>query len=300
MYGLLLAGLAACHASSDKKEQKIANPALALQPLGYDLARPAAAWPMPPALREISGLAYLRPGVLAAVQDEQGDVFLLNARTGSLKEHRIFGPPGDYEDLTLYEGRLLVLRSDGTLFDFRPEAAFLSGGATGQGRSLKSWKIGAAGENDFEGLCFDARTGWLMVAAKTTKGDEKDKTHRHIYFTDPATHRTWRGAVVREKDLETYGFTGKDATFKPSAIAVHPQTEHVFVLAAEGHKLLEMDRRGGRFISITRLDPEQFYKPEGLCFSPEGELFVASEGPKKGGKGMVYRFLPQNKAAATP
>lgn len=290
----------ACGTSSTKKEEKKSVSSPLPEPLGYDLSRPAAAWAMPPVLREISGLAYLRPGVLAAVQDEQGDLFLLDARTGRLREHLIFGPPGDYEDLTLYKDQVLVLRSDGTIFEVRPEDAAHAGRITGKNHTVRSWKIGAAGKNDFEGLCFDARTGWLMTAAKTTQGDDKDKHRRHIYFTDPETHRTWRGAIVREKDLEGYGFTGKEAAFRPSAIAVHPQTQHVFVLAAEGQKLLEMDRRGGRFVSITRLDPQQFYKPEGLCFSPEGELFIASEGPKKGGKGMVYRFMPQNKAAAAP
>jgi uncharacterized protein YjiK len=46
--------------------------------------------------------------------------------------------------------------------------------------------------------------------------------------------------------------------------------------------------RSGKTLSSVALDPKLLRQPEGICFSPEGTLFIASEGDGK--KGYLLQF----------
>ena len=46
--------------------------------------------------------------------------------------------------------------------------------------------------------------------------------------------------------------------------------------------------RTGKLLSSVALSPDLFKKPEGICFAPDGTLFIASEGD--GGNGYILRF----------
>ena len=64
---------------------------------------------------------------------------------------------------------------------------------------------------------------------------------------------------------------------QPSAIAIHPQTGDIYVTEATNPKLLVLDRTG-KLKSLKILNSEEFYKPEGISFSPEGKMFISNEG----------------------
>jgi len=64
----------------------------------------------------------------------------------------------------------------------------------------------------------------------------------------------------------------------------------MYLLAAEGARLLVLDRMG-IIRTVARLDPKTFRQPEGICFAPDGTLFIASEG--KDGKGYILKFAPK-------
>ena len=56
-------------------------------------------------------------------------------------------------------------------------------------------------------------------------------------------------------------------------------------------KLLTIMDREGLILGVQALDPNLFRQPEGICFSPEGDLYISNEG--KGGKGYVLKFKPK-------
>jgi uncharacterized protein YjiK len=43
---------------------------------------------------------------------------------------------------------------------------------------------------------------------------------------------------------------------------------------------------------VQKLDKELLPQPEGICFSPDGIMFISSEG--KGGKGRILVFQPRD------
>lgn len=279
--GLLLA-------CQPNKAQHDATPtdAPSLQPLAYDLDHPTARYDLPKALREVSGLTFYRDNQLACVQDEDGDLFLFDVEKEKVTERLHFGPAGDYEGVEFANGNFYVLRSDGLIFVIRPGAdTFRPGGILFDGtRDVATLAPALPPGSDVEGLGYDPRTKRLLIALKETSGEVK----RYVYFYDFGKKVAWKGLVLSPQKLEQEaGLTGKDAMLKPSGVAVHPKRGEMYVLAAEGAKLLVLDRMG-LVRSVARLDPKIFRQPEGICFAPDGTLFIASEG--KGEKGYLLKF----------
>jgi uncharacterized protein YjiK len=66
-------------------------------------------------------------------------------------------------------------------------------------------------------------------------------------------------------------------TFAPSGIAIHPITSEIFVISSQGKKLLILSPEGKKN-ALIELNPKNFVQPEGICFTPNGDLFISSEG----------------------
>lgn len=258
-----------------------------LAPLAYALDRPTARYDLPKELKEISGLTYYQGTQLAGVQDERGDIYVFDYATGKVSDQLIFGPNGDYEGIEFVKGVFYVLRSDGQIFIVRPgEDTFKAGGIIDNGsRQLQTLTIGLPEKTDVEGLGYDPKTDRLLIAIKDMKGEAKK---RFVYFYDFDKKVAWKGIALTPAKLEQEaGLTGKAADLKPSGVAVHPKTGEFYLLASDGKKLLVLDRMG-IIRSVAQLDPGDFRQPEGICFAPDGTLFIASEG--KGDKGYILKF----------
>lgn len=67
----------------------------------------------------------------------------------------------------------------------------------------------------------------------------------------------------------------------PSAIGIHPATRGIYITDGPGARLLVMDA-SGNIESLHQLGKD-FAQPEGLTFSPRGELFISNEGTKQPG-----------------
>ncbi|WP_332367946.1 hypothetical protein [Spirosoma telluris] len=90
---------------------------------------------------------------------------------------------------------------------------------------------------------------------------------------------------LNDEQLKAAGIDPK--TYKPSGIAVHPITGEWYILNSAGKRLLITNRQA-KIIYSELLDPKQFRQPEGICFAPSGDLFIASEGDGK--KGYILKF----------
>jgi uncharacterized protein YjiK len=282
----VLSGLFLACQSRRADHQEVVNETPVLQPPAYDLDHPTARHDLPRALREVSGLTFYRDNQLACVQDEDGDLFLFDVEKGKVTERLHFGPAGDYEGVEYANGNFYVLRSDGLIFVIRPDDdTFRPGGVLFDGtRDVATLAPALPPGSDVEGLGYDPRTKRLLIALKETPSETK----RYVYFYDFGRKVAWKGLVLSPLKVEQEaGLSGKDANLKPSGVAVHPKTGELYVLAAEGAKLLVLDRLG-IIRSVARLDPNTFRQPEGLCFTPDGTLFIASEG--KDGEGYLLKF----------
>src|ERR1700749_3183588 len=87
-------------------------------PPGYNLNNPKR-FKMPNVLREISGIAFynVTGDTLYAEQDEEGKVFRFRLGDANMQVTR-FGKKGDFEDISVINNFIVMLRSDGVLFTF--------------------------------------------------------------------------------------------------------------------------------------------------------------------------------------
>jgi len=236
----------------------------------YRFDQPVARFEMPDALREISALTVLDADHLGAVQDEDGDLYVLSTETGRVEAVVSFGPPGDYEGIERVGDRLFVLRADGAVLELD--------GWTGDEARATVFETGLGADAcDAEGLGSDGRR--LLIACKEDDGDDLNR----VYAVDLATM-----ALVPEPvfSLDPDTVPG-DKKLRPSALAVHPFTGHTVVLSSRREALVALDADGA-VVDVWDLGPAGFEQPEGLTFLPNGDALVSSEGGD--GPAVILRF----------
>ena len=243
-------------------------------PPPFDFERPSVVIELPGALREISGLTPLPGGLLGAVQDEDGLLYVLEPDSGRVVGLHRFAGGGDYEGVELLGDEVVVLRSDGDLYRF-PLPAPLRGESR---RDVSKIETALSSSCDAEGLA--ASGGQLLIACKEYAG--KDLKHRRaMYRYDP------EAAALAPTPALVLDLRGdpKLRAFKPSALAVHPDgrvfvlssvMKAVWVLAPDGATL-------GRYALPARFLPQ----PEGLALLGDA-LYISSEGRPA----TLVRFLP--------
>ncbi|HBL79205.1 MAG TPA: hypothetical protein DDZ79_04300, partial [Aequorivita sp.] len=68
---------------------------------------------MPIELNEISGIRWISDDKIAAVQDEEGIIFIYNLQTNLVEKKISFGKSGDYEAITTTDSTAYVMESSG-------------------------------------------------------------------------------------------------------------------------------------------------------------------------------------------
>lgn len=268
--------LAACEPEAAPPPPAATQPGPASEATGpYRFDQPVASFTLPDDLREISGLTVLDERHLGAIQDEDGDLYVIEQETGRVTTVVSFGPPGDYEGIALAGERLFVLRADGALLE-------LAGWAGGEARTQTVETGLGADACDAEGLAFDAAQGRLLIACKEEgSGDLDGRNVVYAYGLDA-------GALVPDPVvvLDPDDVPG-DKKLRPSALALHPVTGHLVLLSSNRESLVGLDASGA-VAEVWDLKPAAFEQPEGLAFLPDGDVFVASEGDD--GPAVLLRF----------
>ncbi|MES2518170.1 MAG: SdiA-regulated domain-containing protein [Bacteroidota bacterium] len=263
----------ACTPKKQKQEEKSTEKFQNIS-LPYDFENPSEKYVLSQKLKEISGLSYFKNNQLACVNDEEGKIFIYDLSKKEIVDKIPFGKDGDYEGVEVVGDEVFVLKSNG---------------------KVKGFKIGLPFEREidctnpdvieYEGLTYDPKTKHLLLAAKERVKGKDDK--KMIYAYDFEKKVLFKNIGIPEEQV-TDEANGKE--FKPSGIAVHPKTGQIFIIASSGKKLLVLAEDGHKEALIS-LNPKTFRQPEGICFSPEGDLFISSEG--KDGDGYILKFSLQ-------
>ena len=99
----------------------------------------------------------------------------------------------------------------------------------------------------------------------------------------PATLKIAKADVRRALSLDD---------FHPSGIAVHPETQHFFILSASERAILEVTQEGVLVDSVV-LKPKWHAHAEGIEFAPVGggryELLISDEGDDHRARVARYR-----------
>ncbi len=269
--------------------------------VAYDLENPDGIYKLPAFLEEISGMSYYGKGKIACIQDEKGNIYIMNLEQEKIVKSYKFGEDADYEDIAVVGNTAYVLRNNGHIYrieDFKKKD-----------RKVKKFNTLLKEKNDTEGLAFDPLSNSLLIACKgspSIEGDHPYEGYKAIYKFDlekQELDRTPHFLIDLER-LDSYidhsVFTRlslrvakrlrlieSETSFQPSGIAIHPLYGEIYIVSSVGKLLIVLNRRG-KVLDVKELDPKIFRQPEGICFSPDGDMYISNEG--QGGKGYILKF----------
>lgn len=233
-------------------------------------------WDLPKELQEVSGISWLGDNKIACIEDESAVIYIFNLETSEVEKEIKFGAPGDFEGLAISKNKAYALRSDGTIFVIE--------NYTSKDSQTKKFDTFLNSKNNTESLTLDDKNNRLLISVKDN--DPFTKESKGIYAFDLSSKELKKEPIYEldfNKDFfKNYKEKKIEKTFRPSEVAIHPQTRDIYVLEGVNPKLLILDAKG-RFKSIIRLDKDDFNQAEGLTFSPNGDLYISNEGKKESG-----------------
>lgn len=222
-------------------------------------------WELPDILTEVSDISWIEDDVIAAVQDEDGIVFLYNLKSSKIIKKINFAGSGDYEGMAILGNTAYVVRSDGKIFEivnFQKENF-----------TVNEYETPLTEKQDIEGLTLDKKNNRLLLSIK--EEEPGNKNYKGIYGFD------LRNKKLREQPVYKIGLDDpifkKIKTIKPSEIALHPQTGQLFVLDAKV-PMLVIYSADGNSQKIYYFKKKEFAQPEGLTFDTSGNLYISNEG----------------------
>ena len=256
---------------------------------GYDLSQPTKKYFMGFELEEISGLSWYRPGRLACVQDEDGTLYIYDLVDEEVTQRIKFAGSGDYEGVEIIDYQAYIIKNSGELYTFPV------GREDDVDTEIIKTKLKSV--NNVEGLGFDVNRKKLLLACKAS-GDlgERKVKGKAIYGLGLDSKKIGKAplASVTKKQLrEILSETTEEVEavdFGPSGIAVHPKEKRYYLVSYVGHLMVILDPELN-LEDVIRLNPKIFRQPEGICFSPDGTMYISSEGA--GGNGYILEFAYQ-------
>jgi hypothetical protein len=243
---------------------------------------------MPSALDEISGIAFVNgsPDSIYAIQDEDGKVFHFYPGDKAIS-HTRFSKKGDYEDVAICGGFIIILRSDGTLLSF-PKSE-VNSKETGQVKETTN----VLPKGEYESLYADDATNSIYALCKDCNTSKKDQyIAGYILQLEKGGNLLFKSNFLIDlryiRDLST----DEKAHFKPSAIAKNNKTKEWYIVSSV-HKLLLITTESWLPLHVYSLDPALFPQPEGIAFDNDNNLFIANEIENRK-NGTILKFLYVN------
>ena len=263
---LLLFSLFAC----GQKKQKTGETNEQENLPNYSLHKPEV-FTMPGELEEISGIAFLNGNAdtVFAEQDEEGKLFRFALGSEKLIETK-FGKKGDYEDVQVSNGYVIMLRSDGVLFTFP-----LSQINQEKAGDVKEFSE-VLPDGEYEGLYADAATGSLYVLCKHCNEKQTETNTGYVLqLTKNGDIKPDTTFTIDVKEIAAKAGV-KKLLFEPSALAKNRATNEWFILSSV-NKIVIVANSNWSVKNIYRLDESLYNQPEGIAFDKDNNLYISNE-----------------------
>lgn len=225
-------------------------------------------------LLEISGMFYMPDTRIAAINDEDGKIFLINSTTGDYTVTK-FGRKRDYEDIVMVGNYFYVLESNGNIHRV----------PAGQANVEEEFEFPRDKKIEFESIYYDPQLGKLVLLSKEQR-ETKKGVIAYTFSMDSLQFSDNILFEIRRKEIHKW-LKDNNAQFKPSAATIHPILNRLFIVASVGKAMLQTTLNG-TIEAAWQLNPDQFPQPEGICFAPNGDMFISNEGVD--GKATILKF----------
>lgn len=258
---------------------------------------------LPRELVEVSGLAYnIKETTLMVVNDELGYIYELDKEDGSILTKKKFANFGDYEGIEFMNDDLIVCRSNGFIYMYDLENE----------NTYKMINASVSSKNNIEGITYDAANNQILLACKgvptvpdlinETKGklicsfdveSENLLPDPYILIKDKhlkkSVDKIYNGLGLTNQQLDN--LKKRVEGFAPSGLAIHPISGELYILSAQKSLLVVIDK-AREIKHIHFLDQDLHVQPEGICFTPSGDMYISNEG--KSGSAKIYLYTYQD------
>ena len=238
-------------------------------PKGYDITKPEEI-ELGSKLREISGIAWVDENTMLAENDEAGKVFTINLKDKKdIKYPNFsFGEKNDYEDIVKIDTTIYLLISTGDIVEV---PGYEKGGDV-QGTIIGSM---TGKNNEFESMYYDKDVHSLILLCKSC---HKEKDQIRTAFRFDLSSRKFIDTPYYTIDLNVIRQKLDDnrAEFRPSAAAIHPLQNKLYIVSSIG-KLLVITDKKGKVEQVIPLSPNKFQQPEGITFAANGDMYISNE-----------------------
>lgn len=299
---IFLVGFLTNQCSSSKAPVDRTSKNVQLQDVPYNIHDFDDLLVLPVALREISGLAYDKTAeTLLCINDELGYIYELDTAEGNIQSKRKFADLGDYEGIAFFNDKLIITRSNGKFYFYDPSIPDV----------YKIVRTPLNTQNNIEGITHNPKTNQILLACKGSpriagKFNETKGKLISAYDVSADTLMTDPYLLIKDKQLrrkvsEIYGRIGLEEedlkklqkrveSFAPSGLAIHPFSGNLYILSAQRSLLIVVDQQK-QIKHIHFLAEDVHVQPEGICFSPTGDMYISNEG--KSGRAKIYQYKYQ-------
>jgi uncharacterized protein YjiK len=269
----------------DKKDEEVKP--VSLQSIDYDLAHPVKKWMLSESLAQISGIVWVKNDRLLAIEDLRPILYEIKLGdtsgiiTDKIQFRHAEEDKFDFEDLAVVGDTVYALWSHGAIFKI------IKGKKEDSAQRTKTW---LKKDNNTEGLAYDPVSGNLLIACKEESGLQNEKkSTRAIYEFDRKVDSLKPDPfmLVNKKDFE--GVAGEKVDFYPAAIAVHPITHDIYIISTKDTKAIAQFSYDKKLKAFDYIDKEILPQPEGICFDPEGNLYISTES-RHHKPAYIYKF----------
>jgi hypothetical protein len=255
-------------------------------PEGYNLDEPYTI-KLPLELDEISGVAYYPvDSSIFAINDERGWLYkIYPARPTQIEKWKFFDG-ADFEDLVLLDSTFYVLESNGNIIAFRHSSS---------DSVIAKRNLFPEQGNEFEILFYDPQIKKMVLICKDCESDKKK--FLSVYTFDPYTGTYANHDLKIDVQRISAVLKKKSIKFKPSAAAINPVTGDIYIVSAI-NKLLVITDREGSAKKVFNIDPGKFKQPEGITFTPWGNMIISNEAADIGVANIMIFKYHQTKTTA--
>jgi len=239
----------------------------------YDLADPVVI-KLPEGLSEISGIVYYpKDSSVFAEVDEDGVLFKISLNNrDDIKKWR-FDKKHDFEDIVLHDSIFYVLVSNGDIESVK------FGKGDSLTASMATFPDASKKKNEFESMYYDDSLRQLVILCKSCEDDGHKIVSAWGYDIATSVYTPSVFTIDVQPVAEKLG--EEKMKLKPSAIAINPVTNEFYILASV-NKLLVVTDRQGKFKELYKLDPALYKQPEGIAFTPSGDMIISNESHETG------------------
>lgn len=251
-------------------------------PKEYNLNDPSILY-LDDALFEISGICfYPKDSSVFAISDDNGYLFKIHLTKNFVTQRWHFDKSHDFEDVFYKDSLFYVLASNGNIHQLK--FSLKGDTITTQTTVFDSTR---KKNNEFESLYYDPQKKYFIMVCKNCESDNRKEVSAWAYYPD---NGEFVPSVFKIKTDEIAKKTGeKKLKFRPSAVSINPLTGDLWILSSANEMLVIADRNGN-CKEVYQLDPFIFTQPEGITFTPSGDLIISNEAGNKYNRASLLIF----------